>query len=112
MTERLTAEQVAAEIEKRSRAAFGTNISASHLLADVAELVRANLVTCWQAEPDGEGWYWVEGVEFPCYIEETDVDEIHDNGEWSVNGWNSDGTGLDYRPLNGRRVAPVLGRPE
>ena len=68
----------------------------------------------WQLPTDNmpDGWYWVERADFPCYVERTEDCFVHENGTWSVSGWDSTGAGWDYRPLGNRRVAPCTGRPE
>ena len=62
-------------------------------------------------EPKAEGWHWIEGINLPCYVYRTEPEDVADNDTWSFSGFDVDGYGYDYRGLNGRRVAPCVGRP-
>ena len=114
MSTRLTTEQVAAEIAKRSRAAFGTSVSASLLLSDVADLVRSNLVPRY-VEPTNDmpgGDYWCEDLDTdapPQKVARCNRGIDSEGNEiggvwrrWTIAGW-VDLTG---------RVCPIGERPE
>lgn len=110
MTKRLTAEEVAAECERLAGSSDCTLTRVAFLVA--ARLVREHLVPEWQDGPSGDGWYWIEGVEFPCRVYLTPPEDVPDNGAWSVSGFDDSGVGFDYRPLNSRRVCPVSPPPD
>lgn len=53
----------------------------------------------WLTEPTGEGWYWV-AKRGPAFVRKS-----------PTRGWVVEGAG-GARPLNGRRVCPILVPPE
>jgi len=112
MSKRLTAEQVADAMDEVAASHEGKDTMVDQTIrlsySDAAGMVRSYLVPRWQAEPDGAGQYWVDGEEFAAMVTRDD------DGEWWIDVSYLDGETIEgeYTPLNGRRVAPVLGRPE
>ena len=113
---RLTAEQVVGQLERDIDELVAMKTNKADWKASgidyAAGVVAATLGPRWQGEPDEDQWCWVEGNDFPCYVQRTEPEDVGENGEWTVSGHGADGDGEDYRPLNGRRVCPIGERPE
>lgn len=93
MSKKLTAEEVADELF--GRGSGGTFDDSTY----AAGLVYDNLIPRWQAEPDGDGWYWVEGFELPYLASLNDGKYL-----WFCNGFLSE--------IFNRRVCPIGPRPK
>ena len=105
MTKRLTANEIADQLEADAKSYEGWAWYSGIDHAKAAQQIREHLIPRWRDEPEGPKdiearyHYWVNGKPFPCVV------------QWAGDTWIIKGAFGAWEPLAGRKVCPIDGPP-